>query len=183
MWVINPAVGCHYFPPEGCYQFRCLVNRGTMSVSSLPKTVTRQRRGCDLNPGPSVPESSTLTTRLPSHPGMVNWLSTSCHNISDVYHSVPSVLQITHGRLFLFDPLDTFMPFDTLKELFSADRLLVALACSCRGAIGISCARWDFCWATSWLTSKGRRCGLEIRCQISTCTPSSTIHSRAYTTR
>jgi len=38
-----------------------------MGVNGLPKTVTRQRRGCDLNPGPSVPESSTLTTRLPSH--------------------------------------------------------------------------------------------------------------------
>jgi len=37
-----------------------------MGVNSLPKTVTRQRRDCDLNPGPSVPESSTLTTRLPS---------------------------------------------------------------------------------------------------------------------
>jgi len=33
-----------------------------MGVNSLPKTVTRQRRGCDLNPSPSVPESSTLTT-------------------------------------------------------------------------------------------------------------------------
>ena len=40
-----------------------------MGVNSLPKTVTWQRRGCDLNPGPTVPESSTLTTRLPSHPG------------------------------------------------------------------------------------------------------------------
>jgi len=49
---------------EGCYQFRCLVNRGTMGVSSLPKTVTRQRGNYDLNPGPSAPESSTLTTRL-----------------------------------------------------------------------------------------------------------------------
>ena len=39
-----------------------------MGVNSLPKTVTRQRRGCDLNPGPSAPESSTLTTPLPSHP-------------------------------------------------------------------------------------------------------------------
>jgi len=39
-----------------------------MGVSSLPKTVTRQRRGCDLNPGLSAPESSMLTTRLPSHP-------------------------------------------------------------------------------------------------------------------
>ena len=35
-------------------------------MRSLPKTVTRQRRDCDLNPGPSSPESSTLTTRLPS---------------------------------------------------------------------------------------------------------------------
>ena len=39
-----------------------------MGVNSLPKTVTLQRRDCDLNPGPSAPESSTLTTRLPSHP-------------------------------------------------------------------------------------------------------------------
>jgi len=47
------------------------MNRGTVGVKSLPKTVTRitrQRRSCDLNPGPSVPESSVLTTRLPSHP-------------------------------------------------------------------------------------------------------------------
>jgi len=31
-------------------------------VNSLP-TVTRQRHGCDLNPGPSASESSTLTSR------------------------------------------------------------------------------------------------------------------------
>ena len=36
-------------------------------MNSLPKTVTQQRCGCDLNPGPSAPESSMLTTRLPSH--------------------------------------------------------------------------------------------------------------------
>jgi len=35
-----------------------------MGVNSLPKTVTRQRRDYDLSPGPSAPESSTLTTRL-----------------------------------------------------------------------------------------------------------------------
>ena len=39
-----------------------------MDVNSLPKTVTRQRRDCDLNPGPSAPESSTLTTQPPSRP-------------------------------------------------------------------------------------------------------------------
>ena len=49
---------------EGCYQFRCLVNRGTMGVNSLPKTVTRQRRGRDMNPGPSAPESSTLKAKF-----------------------------------------------------------------------------------------------------------------------
>jgi len=37
-----------------------------MGVNSLPKTVTRQRRDYDLNPGPSATESSTLTTRLPT---------------------------------------------------------------------------------------------------------------------
>ena len=42
-----------------------------MDVNSLPKTVTRQRQDCDLNPGPTAPESITLTTRLPSHPS--NW--------------------------------------------------------------------------------------------------------------
>ena len=39
-----------------------------MGVNSLPKTVTRQCRGCDLNSGLCAPESSTLTTRPPSHP-------------------------------------------------------------------------------------------------------------------
>ena len=29
-------------------------------MNSLPKTVTRQRRDCDLNPGTTAPESSTL---------------------------------------------------------------------------------------------------------------------------
>ena len=34
-----------------------------MGVNSLPKTVIRQRRGCDLNTGPSAPASRMLTTR------------------------------------------------------------------------------------------------------------------------
>jgi len=52
-------------------------------VNSLPKTVTHQRHGCDLNSGPTVPESSTLTTQLPSAIGdfgdvflqPISWLS------------------------------------------------------------------------------------------------------------
>ena len=56
-----------------------------MGVKSLPKTVTRQRRDCDLNPGPSAPESSTLTTRLPSHPSIVG---TEKQRSDSVYPSV-----------------------------------------------------------------------------------------------
>jgi len=68
----RPAVTPATFK-EGCYKFCCLVNiTGTVGVNSLPKTVTRQRSGCDLNPGPSAPESSTLTTRLPSHPKYIH---------------------------------------------------------------------------------------------------------------
>ena len=33
-------------------------------MNSLPKTVTRQRRHCDSNAGPSAPESSTLKSEL-----------------------------------------------------------------------------------------------------------------------
>ena len=39
-----------------------------MGMNSLPKTVTGQQRGCNLNSGPSVPESSTLNTRLLNRP-------------------------------------------------------------------------------------------------------------------
>ena len=49
-----------------------------MSVNSLRKTVTRQRHDYDLNPGPFAPESSTLTTRLPSHPTTKRFQSASC---------------------------------------------------------------------------------------------------------
>ena len=35
-----------------------------MGVNSLPKTVTRQRRGRDLNPSPTAPESSTLIAKF-----------------------------------------------------------------------------------------------------------------------
>jgi len=51
-----------------------------MGVNSLPNTVTRQRRGCDLNPSPTAPESSTLTTRLPRHPKVQGTVSTQ-HNM------------------------------------------------------------------------------------------------------
>jgi len=53
-----------------------------MGVNSLPKTVSRQRHDCDLNPGPSAPESSTLTTRLPSYllTGGLGWVNNNNNN-------------------------------------------------------------------------------------------------------
>jgi len=57
-----------------------------MGVNSLPKIVTRQRRGCDWNTGPSAPESSMLTTRLSDH--------TICY-----YGQVPSTRSREHRVL------------------------------------------------------------------------------------
>jgi len=96
-WVINPAVGCQYFPPglqlpsqplRGLLLILLLGEQSTMGVNGLPKTA-RHRCNCDLNPGPSATESSTLTTRLPSHPRMLNGLmhKTSWQSRSDVSRS------------------------------------------------------------------------------------------------
>ena len=78
-----------------------------MGVNSLPKTVTRQRRDCDLNPGPSAPESSTLTTRLPSHPvqpcGHCSWQIGSIF-IAMLQMYRASSLQITATRLHQIAP-------------------------------------------------------------------------------
>ena len=76
-WVINPAVGCHYFPPGPQLPSQPL--RVLLPISLLGE---QRHDGCEqfaydcyltasrlqFEPGPSVPESSTLTTRLPSHP-------------------------------------------------------------------------------------------------------------------
>ena len=72
-----------------------------MGVNSLPKSVTRQRHDCDLNPGPSAPESSTLATRLPSHP-----LTTTTYfkrlNLSWQFVSHPNLLLLfcEHGSFW-----------------------------------------------------------------------------------
>jgi len=72
------SVKCHYTDPTGPDLTR--QSPRTLSETRVSDKVrwvrlvefwnldiTRQRPGCDLNPGHSAPESSTLTTRLPSH--------------------------------------------------------------------------------------------------------------------
>jgi len=72
-----------------------------MGVNSLPKTVTRQRRGCDLNPGSSAPESSTLTTRLTSHPWNNN--NSNSNNYGNVSGAdiMTIVIAIVHSVHFI----------------------------------------------------------------------------------
>ena len=65
-----------------------------MGVNSLSKTVTRQRHGCDLNPGPFAPESSTLTTRLPSH-RCVMYDTKFVQKLAFAYRNCPLSLETT----------------------------------------------------------------------------------------
>ena len=64
------------------------MNRGTKGVNSLPETVTRQRRGCDLNRGPTALDSSILTTRLPSDPRYPDYISPGPLRCADVFCSL-----------------------------------------------------------------------------------------------
>ena len=77
-----------------------------MGVNSLPKTVTRQCRDCDLNPGSSVPESGTLATRLPSHRTEViiydSTQSTVCYRLSTDIDSKLSLCAISNEFLVPF---------------------------------------------------------------------------------
>jgi len=56
-----------------------------MGVNSLPKTVTRQRRDCDLNPDTSAPESSTLTTQSTEPPNCTTAQIVTMYNTYNTY--------------------------------------------------------------------------------------------------
>jgi len=84
----KPAVTPATLKRAGTIFFLLGEQRG-MGVNRLPKTVTRQRRDCDLSPGPSAPESSTLTTRLPSHPVYVDLIARLIQgNVCTLWHRV-----------------------------------------------------------------------------------------------
>ena len=96
-----------------------------MGVNSLPKTVTRQRRDCELNLGPSVPESSTLTTRLPSHPKVLYSSSTStntqCYNPASKAYSISytnyTIAKKLARAVTSVDEEHLVVPVVTLEEL------------------------------------------------------------------
>ena len=57
-------------------------------MNSLPESVARQRRGCDLNRGPTALDSSILTTRLPSDPRYPDYISPGPLRCADVFCSL-----------------------------------------------------------------------------------------------
>ena len=72
-WVINPAVGCHYFPrgpqlpsqpSRGLLPFSLLGEQKHGECEQFAWDCYRQRRGCYLNPGPFAPESSMFVADL-----------------------------------------------------------------------------------------------------------------------
>jgi len=71
-WIINPTVGCHYYPPGPQLPPQPLKRAATNFADWWTEAqwvwTVCLRLDCNLNPGPSAPEYSTLTTRLPSHP-------------------------------------------------------------------------------------------------------------------
>ena len=88
-----------------------------MGVNSLLKTVTRPHHDYNLNPGPSVPESSTLTTEPPKWSSSTNNLEFNqvktdvpicvqcvrlrhCHNIKSALSSTRSQLQARSENAF-----------------------------------------------------------------------------------
>jgi len=83
-----------------------------MGVNSLPKTVTRQRRGCGLNSGPSAPEFTTLTTRLPSHPECTarpnkqHMIRRSSDEV-EYEESVAARIHVSHSTWLVKSPTDT----------------------------------------------------------------------------
>ena len=71
-------------------------------MNSLPKTVTQQRHSCYLNPGPTVPESSTLTTWLPSHPERETCIFFH-QNVGRLFLFRKNIFLFSHVELFGYD--------------------------------------------------------------------------------
>jgi len=124
-----------------------------MGVNSLPKTVTRQRRGCDLNPGPTAPEASALSTRLPSHPDLTRGTKTSLHE--RLVAGGPATQSCRTGRREHCD----WAPTPTPPPPLSRRNLTLQRRRRCRGGVELPCRllRTDRnTSATIWRTSTRR---------------------------
>ena len=127
----KPGGRRHYFPPgpqlaspsqllRALLPISLLGEQRHEGVNSLPKTVIRQVAAAmrtDCNPGPSAPESSTLTTRLPSHPSGVWQSATSLRAV---------VTHVPHGMTQCYLP-----PGSGQNTAFTAAKLVLSVMASC----------------------------------------------------
>ena len=93
-------------------------------MNSLPKTVTRQRRVATaicLHPGHTAPESSTLTTRLPSHP--MTTLRTVFSAVAAVESSSIDVVEGIDGSAVPEQSLDLSTRLTVLQHCLSVMRV------------------------------------------------------------
>ena len=128
-----------------------------MCVNSSPKTITRQRRRCELNPGPTVPECSTLTNRLPSHPR----LREGCRYLRWWCSGREQVLgQMSGGHLFrIFILLIDASHERRAREsrTLAVRRCGVSLSDECSSAPSSKCHLRQRCGGGALML--GRRCG------------------------
>jgi len=122
------------------------VNRDTIGVNSLPKTVTQQCRGCDLSPGPSMPEFSTLTTRLPSHPviGIVKLNSKNTNGSLCCFNIQFSKFNIMQFHTKHYVPLSASRPVIGRNPTHSTGMLTIVSVTSLTRGSGVPETRhWD----------------------------------------
>ena len=158
----KPGGRLNYFPPglqlpsqplRGLLPISLIGEQRHEGVNSLPKTVTRQRRGCDLNPGPTAPEASALTTRLPSHPDLTRGTKTSLHE--RLVAGGPATQSCRTGRREHCD----WAPTPTPPPPLSRRNLTLQRRRRCRGGVELPCRllRTDRnTSATIWRTSTRR---------------------------
>ena len=112
----------------------CLVKRGKMGVNSLPKTVTRQHRGCHLNPDPTAPESSM---------GYLYLFSTSIKY--RVRQTVPSINNRCREEMLASWPAAAFF--------CSASRNTSSRSFLCSSVSGLT-SSWYHAGSADWISDK-----------------------------
>ena len=175
-WVINPAVGCHYFPPG--LQLPSQPLRGLLPILLLGE---QRHDGCEqfaydcyptasrllFAPGPSAPESSMLTTWLPSLTyckiaGVMTGIRRHIWPQRNFHHSLPTttvVNQLTFWGSHVPVPLSLCIinyNHRCMLWLFSVQTghwFLIKPPILCVSILilpGLSWVQWNICCSVAW---------------------------------
>ena len=139
-----------------------------VGVNNLPKVVTWQRGGRELNTQPASCKSNALATRLPSHPYKIYvW--------AKVYYMLPIVLKM---------PLNPNQPTNMLPTViciyckmhsvscYPYSRCHIVISYNCCDIVLCLCVFEKFLWAVScwflWLLYYCRWVKMELLCECAT---------------